>query len=223
VSFYDRYRAAWGVDASFETKVERVRGLLGSATPQPYIYVLYSVAIVVDREGNADYQFELVICNCSDEPITKKLHEFWFERPDRETFTIDTCGQNSVEFIRDSGAFKRFFIVFESAIPPGGVRHYRFRFRRSQAFLSGGCWEMPMHTITNHAFLHVSHENCGRLTEVAFDANDASGREAFPAQPMVVQWGEGITISWQLEFPKPGYTYRTRWEFDSEANHEGHC
>lgn len=214
-TFYDRYRQLWLTDLLPRQKVAASRQLLGTAMPRPYIYLLYSVRLSIEEVGDANLEFELVICNCGLRPLTRHQHEFRFEHPQPVPLHIDVSEGNNILIVHDLPHHKFFFVEFPKPLEPGDVWRYRFRIVGSRMFRSDHYWDFGVSTITNQILFHLTHAKHGKLKFQTMEiVSDAPPNEALQPRPVVVEWEGGVAIQWQVPFPEVGSVYRVRWDFE---------
>lgn len=216
-TFHDKYREIWASGADLETKISESRQLLGSATPNPYIQMLYRVQITSNDVGDAEFEIFVVACNCGFKPIERQRHEFRFDSIQPTPFVVDVAEPNSMTMLLDDSIQKVFFIEFETPIQPGETRSYHFRYRGFRVFEERSLyWDFPLGTrIMNHILFNLIHEHSNPVTGASVEqiSHSASGPAVAPA-PVVVEWGNGIAINWHMPFPEPGNIYRVRWNLE---------
>ena len=214
-TFHDIYREIWTAPIILEQKIERSRQLLGTASPRPYIDLLYSIRATVDAGHNAELDFEIAVCNCGERPLERKRHNFWFAYPQATPFPPIKCsGTETATVHTDDPTRKTVFINFGEPIPPGGVHLYRFGFAASAMFRNPRYWEFEADTITNDFILYVTQEGPRRVRETKVVRASEVSPEVIDPLAFIIEWGRGITMNWHLPFPETGSMYRFKWEVD---------
>jgi hypothetical protein len=215
-TFHERYREIWTSDDGVSTKISRSEELLGNTLAKPFIILLYSIRIFAEENGDARFEFEVVIVNCGTQPMIGHSHEFRFDDAQSIPFEVIARGEDRVQAIRDESHYKCFFIKFSKPLAPSDVWHYRFEFSCRSIFKNDSkpkYWDIFFpNTVTNQLMFQLTHKAARRPSPPIVERVSQSGAESIMSpRPLAVEWDRGITIHWQLPFPEVGSTYRVQW------------